>query len=229
MPAKDCGIEAFLEMMAAERGAAANTLEAYRRDLGDYDSALAAAGKSLRNGRNRRHPRLSLRPQGPRLCGDDERAAAFGHPPIASLSRRRRPSQGRSCGDLGRAATGSEIAENPLGRRGRAPARHRQREARCRRQRAQRKPLCGAQPLPHRASLRDRPARFGARGAAEGRRAPPRTFDPHSRQGRTRAARAALRSGTRGRSRSIATSSKKPIRARRQVPGCFRPTAKAAI
>jgi integrase/recombinase XerD len=49
LPAKHCGIEAFLEMMAAERGAAKNTLDAYRRDLGDYQSALGAAGKSLRN------------------------------------------------------------------------------------------------------------------------------------------------------------------------------------
>lgn len=40
----DRGIDAFLEMMAAERGAAANTLEAYRRDLDDY---RAAVGKSL--------------------------------------------------------------------------------------------------------------------------------------------------------------------------------------
>lgn len=47
MPAKYCGIEAFLEMMAAERGAAANTLEAYRRDLGDYGSAIGARGKTL--------------------------------------------------------------------------------------------------------------------------------------------------------------------------------------
>jgi integrase/recombinase XerD len=33
-------VELFLEMMAAERGAAANTLEAYRRDLGDYVAFL---------------------------------------------------------------------------------------------------------------------------------------------------------------------------------------------
>ena len=37
-------IEAFLEMMAAERGAARNTLEAYRRDLVD---ALAALGPGM--------------------------------------------------------------------------------------------------------------------------------------------------------------------------------------
>jgi integrase/recombinase XerD len=40
-------IEGFLEMIAAERGAARNTLEAYRRDLLDYAGHLAAAGSSL--------------------------------------------------------------------------------------------------------------------------------------------------------------------------------------
>jgi integrase/recombinase XerD len=40
LAAKDRGLEAFLEMMAAERGAAANTLEAYRRDLTDYYAAI---------------------------------------------------------------------------------------------------------------------------------------------------------------------------------------------
>lgn len=35
-------IEAFLEMMSAERGASANTLAAYRRDLEDYDRFLAS-------------------------------------------------------------------------------------------------------------------------------------------------------------------------------------------
>ncbi len=33
-------IEAFLEMMAAERGAARNTLEAYRRDLNEAAAFL---------------------------------------------------------------------------------------------------------------------------------------------------------------------------------------------
>ena len=39
--------EAFLEMMSAERGAAANTLEAYRRDLDEAAAFLAARGMSL--------------------------------------------------------------------------------------------------------------------------------------------------------------------------------------
>jgi len=37
-------LEAFLEMMSAERGAAPNTLASYRRDLGDYGSFLRARG-----------------------------------------------------------------------------------------------------------------------------------------------------------------------------------------
>ena len=39
-------VEAFLEMMSAERGAARNTIEAYRRDLSDYAGFLAGKGKS---------------------------------------------------------------------------------------------------------------------------------------------------------------------------------------
>lgn len=40
-------IAAFLEMMAAEKGAAANTLDAYRRDLADYLAFIARAGVAL--------------------------------------------------------------------------------------------------------------------------------------------------------------------------------------
>lgn len=41
--------EAFLEMMSAERGAAANTIESYRRDLSDYYAFLSARGQNARN------------------------------------------------------------------------------------------------------------------------------------------------------------------------------------
>jgi integrase/recombinase XerD len=41
-------LDAFLEMMAAERGAARHTLEAYRRDLADFQSYLAHHGTELR-------------------------------------------------------------------------------------------------------------------------------------------------------------------------------------
>ena len=40
-------IELFLDMLAAERGASANTLDAYRRDLTDFAADLAAAGTDV--------------------------------------------------------------------------------------------------------------------------------------------------------------------------------------
>lgn len=40
-------VAAFLEMMAAEKGAAANTLDAYRRDLADFSSFLASEGNAI--------------------------------------------------------------------------------------------------------------------------------------------------------------------------------------
>ena len=41
------GLDAFLEMMAAERGAARHTLDAYRRDLADFAAFLGRSGTSL--------------------------------------------------------------------------------------------------------------------------------------------------------------------------------------
>jgi integrase/recombinase XerD len=40
-------IELFLDMIAAERGASRNTLDAYRRDLADFSADLSAAGGSI--------------------------------------------------------------------------------------------------------------------------------------------------------------------------------------
>src|SRR3569833_4787994 len=40
-------IELFLDMLAAERGAGANTLSAYRTDLDDLSSYLRAQGKDI--------------------------------------------------------------------------------------------------------------------------------------------------------------------------------------
>ena len=40
-------IGAFLEMMSAERGAARNTIEAYRRDLADYSGFVTGRGHSM--------------------------------------------------------------------------------------------------------------------------------------------------------------------------------------
>ena len=40
-------IDAFIDMLAAERGAAQNTLDAYRRDLSDYLGFLAARKRGI--------------------------------------------------------------------------------------------------------------------------------------------------------------------------------------
>jgi integrase/recombinase XerD len=45
----DANLEAFLEMLAAERNAARNTLDAYRRDLADLAAFLARRGRTLRD------------------------------------------------------------------------------------------------------------------------------------------------------------------------------------
>ena len=42
-------IESFLDMMGAERGASANTLAAYRRDLLDFEAGAIKHGKTLKN------------------------------------------------------------------------------------------------------------------------------------------------------------------------------------
>ncbi|MCE9522757.1 MAG: site-specific tyrosine recombinase XerD [Alphaproteobacteria bacterium] len=43
-------LEAFLEMLSAERGASVHTLDAYRRDLLDYSGFLRARSRGLANG-----------------------------------------------------------------------------------------------------------------------------------------------------------------------------------
>src|SRR5215471_3104841 len=42
-------IELFLDMVAAERGGAKNTLDAYARDLADLAAELGAAGRRIAN------------------------------------------------------------------------------------------------------------------------------------------------------------------------------------
>src|SRR6476646_8725664 len=46
-PSDERAIDLYLDMLAAERGAAANTLEAYRRDLSDFSADLSDHGGSI--------------------------------------------------------------------------------------------------------------------------------------------------------------------------------------
>ena len=46
-------IVSFLEALASERGASVNTIDAYRRDLADYEAYLKAKGiDALKGGRS---------------------------------------------------------------------------------------------------------------------------------------------------------------------------------
>jgi integrase/recombinase XerD len=50
LPSEDRAlIESFLDMMSAERGAALNTLDAYRRDIGDFARSCARAKRDLKS------------------------------------------------------------------------------------------------------------------------------------------------------------------------------------
>ena len=88
-------VEAFLEMMSAERGAAKNTIEAYRRDLSDYLGFLAArqAAPTSASRENVVAYLASLDAQGLSASSSARRLSAAAVPPL-SLRRqypRRRP------------------------------------------------------------------------------------------------------------------------------------------
>ena len=51
-PSDERLIDLYLDMLAAERGAAANTLEAYRRDLEDFSADLAGHGGAIARAAN---------------------------------------------------------------------------------------------------------------------------------------------------------------------------------
>ncbi len=118
-------VQAFLEMLAAERGAAANTLDAYRRDLSDYVGELARAPEDAAQPRDRRHPRLSrlLAAARPRaLLGS---AAPFGDPPVPPVSPRRRQPRRRPGADPRGAAAALRLPKILSRRGGDASARRR--------------------------------------------------------------------------------------------------------
>ena len=43
-------VTGFLEALASERGASLNTIDAYRRDLADYEAYLSAQGRGRAEG-----------------------------------------------------------------------------------------------------------------------------------------------------------------------------------
>ena len=122
-PTDETLIELFLDMLAAERGASANTLDAYRRDLDRF----FRRPRRPRTGASRPPAattcaRISARLEQARPRRGLGGAAAVGDPPALSLPLQRGPSRRRS----GRGDRGAEArpqpAEGAVGQAGRRSA-----------------------------------------------------------------------------------------------------------
>ena len=81
----DRHVEAFLEMLAAERGAARNTLLAYQADLADFAAFAAARGHAAGDVRCAGAAGLHGRPASRRAGGAYRGAATVGAAPVPSL------------------------------------------------------------------------------------------------------------------------------------------------
>ena len=116
-------LEAFLEMLAAERGAAANTLQAYRRDLEDFLAFLERRAKTLAGRHAGRDRRLHARAVRDGAGAGFARAPAVRHPPAVQVPGRRRGDRGGPGAGSCRSQAGPSAAQDALGRRGRPPDR----------------------------------------------------------------------------------------------------------
>ena len=155
VPAFSKHLEAFLEMLAAERGAA--RLDARRLPQRPRRPVAVSGGAPDRpRGRGRSGAARLSRGGGDRAAGAAQPgAAALGDAPVLQVSGRRRGAAGRSDGRSRHAAARPSVAEDAVGKRGRRSARGSARLAR----RGGRAP-----PLPDRAALCDRNAHLGTGG-----------------------------------------------------------------
>ena len=122
-------IVSFLEMMAAERGAARHTLDAYRRDLVDFRAFLARRGLDLAgaDGDAIRAYLAHLTDLGLRPCESGTWACSRGHPGLWSLRQteqggvQRRP-RGRQASRVGNSSCGRTRSGAPAIGAGTVPA-----------------------------------------------------------------------------------------------------------
>ena len=218
-------VEAFLEMMSAERGASDNTLQSYRRDLEDAAERLPVGH---RRGRRGRPARLSRRHRRPRLCVELAGAQALDAAAVLQIPLRRGAARGRPDRHARQPAQGPLAAEDHERGRDRPAARPRRRGSRARRRRRRRRACRAAPACAGRAALRDRPARLRAGFAAGHRGAARRPLLRGPRQGRQGTHGAAVREGAEGDAR-LARASATAIPGMPTAAGCFRPPPKAAI
>ena len=156
----------FLDMLAAERGAAANTLSAYRRDLDDYAAFLAAKRIDAAEVEPAAVRAYRGEPRATRAEGVVRRAPPLGGAAIPQVPLRRRLCGGGPDRDRDRAEARPQPAEGALRRGGRPAPRRRPRSGRGARRPAGGAAARPAHALPPGAALRQRLAGLRARGAA---------------------------------------------------------------
>ncbi len=112
----------YLDMLAAERGAGANTLAAYGRDLEDFSAYLKDAGRSIAKASTEDLRDYLGELVAARHAGDDGGAAAVGDPAALSVSLCRRPSRRRSSRRARRPKARAHSAEDAVACRSRSSA-----------------------------------------------------------------------------------------------------------
>ena len=222
-------VVSFLEALASERGASVNTIEAYRRDLADYDAYLKAKGVGRAEGGRNACARVSRRARRAEAERRIAGAPSVGDPPVSQVPLRRRLAARRPDADGRRPAPIAPAAEALEHGRGRAPDRDGARGPRGRRAPVARAAGRGAHRLSHRAHLWVGLARVGSLEPQEVDRNGQGSAHRGARQGRQGAPRAALGSRSRRNPRVPRPARSSLARARRRAPGCFPPRARAAI
>ena len=221
----------FLDMLAAEQGSGANTIDAYRRDLEDLSHFV--------DGRKRQFTDVST--DGLRAYLDDLDQRGF---KAASAARRLSAmrhlfrfllGEGLRKDDpaaiLHRTEAHATATKGPVDRRRRPPAGAGENGYRTMRRQAAGKTAHDAPRLPARGAVCDRLARLRARGVAAVGGTTRRTHDRGARQGQQGAAGTVERCRAPGDGGSSSGDDRRrgPRAALHKQNGCFRHRAKAAI
>ena len=121
-------VELFLDMLAAERGAGANTLAAYRNDLEDLSAHMRASRTHDGRRDDRRSARIYCEPVRAWLQGIFACASPIRGPPALSVPLCGRTTQRRPGRSPGGAETWTTVAQSAFDRRCRSTSEERRRQ-----------------------------------------------------------------------------------------------------